>query len=221
MEVLLRYSFYGKLFAKHPNERNKVVKGGVIMWCKQCNLETNETICPICGSETVDDVPVEIYWCQDCQIPLIHFSTAAEKGGCPLCGNKTRYLSSDLRSVFPEERMLLAILLKQDIGEYMSRSIWAVNSRYYVDGKSISISAKTFAAADTDSIAKKIAANQDQIDYSFFNKNIARFIKANQHRLAYLKDEAFAFVGHTSEKFKEESSIAKPMGKVKNWLSYN
>ena len=29
------------------------------MWCKSCNLETNEDRCPICGIETVEDVPVE------------------------------------------------------------------------------------------------------------------------------------------------------------------
>ena len=29
------------------------------MWCKNCNIETNETICPVCGSETIEDVPVE------------------------------------------------------------------------------------------------------------------------------------------------------------------
>ena len=67
------------------------------MWCKSCNLETNEDRCPICGIETVEDVPVEIYWCDNCSVPLIHISTAAEKGVCPLCGNKTHYLSSDLR----------------------------------------------------------------------------------------------------------------------------
>lgn len=83
------------------------------MWCKSCNLETNEDRCPICGIETVEDVPVEIYWCDNCSVPLIHISTAAEKGVCPLCGNKTHYLSSDLRPVFPEERLLLAVLLEK------------------------------------------------------------------------------------------------------------
>ena len=50
------------------------------MWCKQCNLETNESVCPVCGKKTVDDIPIEIYWCESCKIPLIHISTAAEKG---------------------------------------------------------------------------------------------------------------------------------------------
>ena len=32
------------------------------------------------------------------------------KSICPICGKKTSYLSSDLRPVFPEERLLLAAL---------------------------------------------------------------------------------------------------------------
>ena len=74
------------------------------MWCKNCNLETNEVYCPVCGIETGEDTPVEVYWCDKCVIPLIHIAKAADKGICPVCGNKTHYLSTDLRPVFPADR---------------------------------------------------------------------------------------------------------------------
>ena len=177
------------------------------MWCKQCNLETNESFCPVCGSETVDDIPIEIYWCENCGIPLIHLSTAADKGACPICGKKTRYLASDLRPVFPEERLLLAVLLEKEPDSLMNRSVWAANSRYYIDGKSVSIPAKTFASADTDIIAKKVSDFASAIDYSFFSGNMDLFIRANQHRLAYLKDEACGFVRKAASKYKEENIV--------------
>lgn len=177
------------------------------MWCKQCNLETNEAFCPVCGSETVDDIPIEIYWCENCGIPLIHFSTAADKGVCPICGKKTRYLASDLRPVFPEERLLLAILLEKEPGSLMNRSVWAANSRYYIDGKSISIPAKTFASADTDIIAKKVTDFASAIDYTSFSGSMDLFIRANQHRLAFLKDEASVFVRKAASKYKEENIV--------------
>ena len=41
------------------------------MWCKNCNIETNEKNCPICGEETVEDTPTEVYWCNDCRIPVM------------------------------------------------------------------------------------------------------------------------------------------------------
>ncbi|MBR0451911.1 MAG: phosphoadenosine phosphosulfate reductase family protein [Oscillospiraceae bacterium] len=177
------------------------------MWCKQCNLETNETHCPVCGSETVDDIPVEIYWCESCRIPLIHFSTAADRGVCPICGNKTRYLATDLRPVFPEERLLLAVLLEKEPSSLMNRTVWAANSRYYIDGNSLSIPAKTFATADTDIIVKTVNDYSHEIDYSFFLNNMDLFIRANQHRLAYLKDEAYVFVRKAASKYKEENIV--------------
>lgn len=177
------------------------------MWCKNCNLETNETHCPVCGNETAEDIPVEIFWCKNCSIPIIHLATAADKGICPICGKKTSYLSSDLRPVFPEERLLLSVLLDKEPNTYMNLSVWAVNSRYYIDGKPMSIQAKKFAEADADGISKKITELSDQIDYSFFHENIGLFIQANQHRLAYLKDEAFTFVRHAAEKYEEENIV--------------
>lgn len=170
-------------------------------------METNEKKCPVCGNQTEEDVPVEVYWCNDCAVPLIHFSNAAEKGICPICGNKTHYISSDLRPVFPEERLLLAVLLGKQPEDYMNSSVWAFNSRYYINGKTIAISAKTFAEADTDRLKQEVLEYQDQISYTYFEKNIEKFNRANQHRLAYLKDEAYSFIKKSAEKYKEENIV--------------
>ena len=182
------------------------------MWCKNCNLETNEPVCPVCGSETAEDLPVEIYWCDDCNIPIIHISTAADKGICPICRGKTHYLTTDLRPVFPEERLLLAILLDKSTNSFMEHSVWAAGSRYYIDGKSLSISAKSFEIADTDKITTQIKGSSGTIDYAYFNDTIHKFVQANQHRLAYLKDEAFSFVRKAAEKFKEENIVVSFSG---------
>ena len=178
------------------------------MWCKNCNIETNDTICPVCKAETVEDLPIEIYWCDDCKIPLIHEANQVDKGNCPLCGKKTRYLVSDLRPVFPEEKMLLALLLDKEPDAYMSKSVWSADSRYYIDGtKPISISTKRFAEANTDEIAKRVSALKNFVDYTAFNQTIERFISANQRRLEYLKDEAFGFIRKAAEKYKEENIV--------------
>ena len=153
------------------------------MWCKNCNLETNEAICPVCGLETSEDLPVEIYWCNDCRIPVIHVSTAADKGICPVCHGKTRYLTADLRPVFPEERLLIALLLDKAPDALMQKSVWATGSRYYIDGKSLSISTKTFETADIDKINDLLEKSADAIDYTFFDENIHRFVLANQHMI--------------------------------------
>lgn len=177
------------------------------MWCKQCNLETNDKKCSVCGTETVEDLPIEIFWCNNCSVPLIHTSKAAAKGICPVCRNKTRHLTTDLRPVFPEERLLLALLFDKEPSAYMRQSVWAVNSRYYIDGKAVTVSTKTFEDADTGAIGKRLASSQSEIDYSAFNENIRLFIKANKHRLSYLKDEASLFVRNAAEKYKTENLV--------------
>ena len=120
------------------------------MWCKNCNIETNEDMCPICGETTVEDIPVEVYWCEECKIPIVQNVSQADKGICPVCGNQTKYMAADLRPVFPEERLLLELLLGKKPYDYIEKSVWSANSRYYIDGESVVISSKTFQTADTD-----------------------------------------------------------------------
>ena len=126
------------------------------MWCKNCNIETNEDMCPICGETTVEDIPVEVYWCEECKIPIVQNVSQADKGICPVCGNQTKYMAADLRPVFPEERLLLELLLGKKPYDYIEKSVWSANSRYYIDGESVVISSKTFQTADTDYLIKEI-----------------------------------------------------------------
>ena len=178
------------------------------MWCKNCNIETNNSICPVCGAETVEDLPVEVYWCDNCNIPLIHTTNQIDKGICPVCAHRTHYLTADLRPVFPEERLLLALLVGKEPGAFMENSVWAENSRYYLDGgKPINLSTKKLAETDTDKIASEIAASQERIDYTAFDAQIKAFALANRHRLDYLKDEAFNFISMASSRYKDENIV--------------
>ena len=177
------------------------------MWCKNCNIETNEDICPICGEVTVEDIPVEVYWCDNCKTPVVQNVNQADRGICPICGGQTRYMAADLRPVFPEERLLLELLLKKKPHAYIEKSVWSANSRYYIDGESVAISSKTFQTADTDYLIKEIEKYKKENSYEIFNNHISNFILANKGRLDYLKDEAFEFVRKTASKFDEEKIV--------------
>ena len=177
------------------------------MWCKTCNIETNEKVCPICGSETVEDLPVEVYWCNHCKTPIIQTANQADKGICPVCKGKTKYMSADLRPVFPEERLLLELLLEKKPNEFINSSVWAANSRYYIDGKPTSLSSKLFQTSDTDRLSVELERYKSENSYDFFNANMKIFIAANQDRLSYLKDEAFGFIKKASERFPEENIV--------------
>ena len=171
------------------------------MWCKRCNMETNANICPVCGETTVEDLPIEIYWCEQCSIPIINTKTQSNKGFCPVCGAKTRNIAADLRPVFPEERLLLEILLDKEPNVWVNQSVWACNNRYYVDGKSYTLTNSIYQTADTDIIKKKLEENGKNNSYTYFESNIHAFAKANRMRLAYLKDEAYEFIKKAAASF--------------------
>ena len=176
-------------------------------WCSDCHSQSRYTECPMCGKPTEEGVPVEVYWCKHCNIPVIHKLNDPEKGICPVCGRATKYLAADLRPVFPEERLLLEILLDKEPNTYADKSVWAVNSRYYINGKSVAISSRVFQNADTDAIAEKIKKHRSEITYTAFDSYIQKFIEANRGRLAALKSEAFEFVCNTAEHFEEEQIV--------------
>lgn len=177
------------------------------MWCKNCNIETNEDTCPICGENTVEDTPTEVYWCKECQIPVMQEVTQPDKGICPRCGQPMRYLSKDIRPVFPEERLLIELLLGKSPYEWAKKSVWAENNRYYVDGKSISLPSKLFKETDTDGYIVQLERYSKDNPTKYFEKYIEKFIEANKMRLNYLIDEAHQFICRAAEKFPEENIV--------------
>lgn len=176
------------------------------MWCKVCNCETTEKICDICGNKTESDTPCEIYWCSECLTPIIKDYNAIDKSNCPLCGSKTSYMASDIRPVFPEERLLVELLIAKPF-EYKKASVWASNSRYYIDGFVKNIPTTKFAKADIQSIIKGLENNKDKNDYTEFNNHIKTFINANSERLSYINDDAFRFIQSSSKKFQVENIV--------------
>ena len=183
------------------------------MWCKQCNIETNADICPVCGEATVEDLPVEIYWCDTCKTPIINTVIQADKGICPLCGGKTKYLSADLRPVFPEERLLVELLLKKKPNSLVNESVWASNNRYYINGKPVTMSNSIYEHANTDIIIENLHSFSAANSYEAFNKYIQLFSLANRSRLEYLKDEAFQFIQKASSKFPIENVVVSFFGR--------
>lgn len=140
------------------------------MWCRNCNIELNDKKCPVCGSDTVEDIPVEVHWCDVCKVPVLQEVSQVDKGVCPRCGKRMKYMASDIRPVFPEERLLFEILLNCKPNEYIEKSVWAVNGRYYIDGKSVSLPNSLYKTADADNIAKKLEEYKADNNYVFLIK---------------------------------------------------
>ena len=188
------------------------------MWCEKCHIETDGEKCPACHSDTVPIPENGVYWCKECKIPIMQ--VPAKRGEiptdpvCPLCGRRIEYLTSDLRPVFPEERLLLELLLGKKPNTYIDCSVWAANSRYYIDGKSVMISTKHFQKANTDLLGVLLEQYKETNSYEAFNKYVNDFIRANLIRLQYLISEAEEFING-------EYGVAKKYGRDKIILSFS
>ncbi|MBQ7498197.1 MAG: phosphoadenosine phosphosulfate reductase family protein [Selenomonas sp.] len=177
------------------------------MWCKVCERETEAEHCEVCSSLTEADVPVEIYYCQNCQIPIVvSVNEKSDKICCSNCGVRIKRLCKDLRPVFPEERLLLEILTAKPLA-YLEKSVWACGSRYYIDGKSMAVPLKVFAEVDTKEIRQELEKWRPKNSYEYFEAQIKRFIAANVKRLTAMKEEAFRFIRETAAKFPQEQIV--------------
>lgn len=182
------------------------------MWCKHCNITVNDSKCPVCGNIAVEDIPVEIYWCSKCKVPVIQDALRGRNDICHKCGSKTEYLASDIRPVFPEERLLLELLLGKKPNAYIQKSVWAINSRYYIDGKAIALSSGLYKTASIDNISAKLDKYSHSNSYAYFNEFMNSFVEANKARLNYIKDEAVRFVKGEAAKFSEENIVVSFSG---------
>lgn len=174
------------------------------MWCMNCNIETNLDICPICGSATAEDFPTEVYWCENCQTPIIQTPIQADKGICPICKNKTKYMTADLRPVFPEERLLVEFLLQKEPHAFIESSVWASNNRYYIDGKSTAISNSRYQEVD-DSLVNGTKIESRKL-------TMMKLLKQNSSSYELLFDKlpvAFGYTGEFSSGLAENIAATK------------
>ena len=156
-----------------------------------------------------DRFSAQLNWCASCRIPVFYENNSVGAVcKCPLCHGKTEYLSSDLRPVFPEERLLLELLLEKEPFSLASSSVWNSANRYYIDGKSVAISSSVFRNADCDALRRKLdefSKENLEISKKYFDSTVQKFIQANKSRFDSIKDDAFDFVQDEAEKFVQKN----------------
>ncbi len=179
------------------------------MWCRHCMHETKESTCELCHEPTQDEVSVGIYWCKNCTSPVILEKTAIKT--CPLCTEMVEYLASDLRPVFPEERLLIEILVAEPFA-FAQNTVWAADNRFYVDGKSHAISIDKFQKLDVIHIKNALDKHSKNNTYDVFNETISRFVAVNQERLRSISSEAMDFVRDTSKSYPNEHIVVSFSG---------
>lgn len=170
--------------------------------CDKDNIEVNTSVCPHCGQRAFP-VQSEVYWCSDCNVPIY------EKE-CPFCHNEGKRVSTDLRPVFPEEKLLLETILEQE--RYVSQaislkkqSVWnGAGNIYYANGKRLGIQIGKLKELDIEKIRlqyeKKIEQQLEEYKRSFEEEQ-TKFVKANERHLWQIEQEAMEYIREIAEKY--------------------
>lgn len=162
---------------------NRDKKTGEELPCTGRRCETS--ICPECKGRA--DATSKIYWCQKCRVPLY-------EEVCPICGEDGRYLTTDIRPVFPEERLLIEIIQGEPF-RYEKDSVWnGAGNHYFVNGEKIKISIKDLKKLDADGIRRKYEERRNENRYEQFDSIINRFVKANSGRYERMTEEAKNYI---------------------------
>lgn len=163
-------------------------------FCSKCNTTTSYSTCPHCGTRT-DIKESEVFWCNDCNIPIYDSL-------CPLCGRNARKIGTDIRPVFPEERLLIEILLGTPL-KYKNASVWnTAGNYYYVNGEKIKFTVGQTKLADASKIRADLQKYASQNTYTAFESSIEKFVKANKQRYDYIVSEATEYIRSKAEEFK-------------------
>lgn len=167
--------------------------------CNNCDIDTESSECSICKKRT--EVTSKLYWCYHCNIP-----TYDEV--CPACGNKGEYFTSDARPVFPEERLLIEIMLGKPLA-YIEDSVWnGSGNRYYVNGKKIKLAMSKLAEYDIVFIIEQLKRYQPENNYTAFSNMIERWIQANAQRYHSITTEAKRYIDDFSYRYLREDKCA-------------
>lgn len=171
-------------------------------YCKKCRTASEKSTCEICGGRT--EVSSKLYWCENCNVPIYTEI-------CPLCGSEGKYLASDARPVFPEERLLIEAVADKPM-KYFGHSVWNSNSGYFVDGKKIKFSIEALADTDPDKVRNIISEYSPQNSYDYFDRIINVFIRANKIRYDDMTSEAVDFICHAADGYDARSMFVSFSG---------
>ena len=170
--------------------RNRDQKTGRELPCTNTVCQTS--VCPSCGGRA--QAFSEIYWCSSCQVPVYEEE-------CPVCKEKGKRIATDLRPVFPQERLLLEIILGEPFA-FLEKSVWnGTGNRYYVNGKRISFSVKDLKTLNIEEIWQEYRHHQKKNTDIYFLSQIKKFTEANQRRYEEIVGEAEEYIREAAKDY--------------------
>lgn len=135
-----------------------------------------------------------IYWCNQCQIPIIEHAT------CPVCGNNCNSVSINgiCNPVFLQEKKLISKILGRDV---FDKNIWYLgSSSYLIDGKRVHVPYIKFYKEKKHLLYAEELRNNICNDDHIINEKT--FINANETYIKKLIYEAEDYVQQVMAQYK-------------------
>lgn len=185
-------------------------------FCNDCNVPMETSECSICKKRT--ELSSTVYWCDKCNVP-IYWDI------CPCCGEEGRYVSTDIRPVFPKESLLIGIILdERNPLALQESSVWNGSGYYIIDGKKVPISATKLNSLPLEEIIKikrQYDLYVDQIDMNFFDKVKRKFVEINKVRYDEINDEGIRYIRSFLDKYSiDEMFVSFSGGKDSTVVSH-
>ncbi len=176
-------------------------------YCKKCDkvytpdgINGRDSTCRYCGGRAELHSSM-LYWCKTCNIPLYDEV-------CPRCHTKGIDFTFDARPVFPEERLLLEIILRKPLA-FLRDSVWnGTGNRYYVNGEKVPFSLSSIENLDADEVRGELEKYSPQNSYDAFNSMVERWAEANAGRYRHINDEARIYIEDLSEPYQSDDTCA-------------
>ena len=126
----------------------------------------------------------KVYWCKNCNVPIIKEESRSILK-CPVCESQISYLSTDIRSVFSEERLLFELMTNKKPNSLIEKSIWRNKSTYYVNGIPFKLDNKQWNKFSPNMMKQLLKENGINNSYFYFEKFIQKFVLANKSYFNY------------------------------------
>lgn len=186
----------------------------VLYRCEKDNLEQLHTsVCPHCQERTYA-YRCDLYWCKTCQVPTYNET-------CGRCGQRGKRIASDMRPVFPEEKILLEAILQQqneteENVDLENVSVWnSTGNRYYGNGKRIPVAIGALNQLDIEAIRvyyKKKVEQSCTAYYNAFEEMKVRFVEANKERFRQMDQDAISYIREIGEKYDKKEMLVSFSG---------
>lgn len=165
--------------------------------CTVHNIELSKNYCDECKSREHVEGVSDIYYCTECNVPVYEQI-------CPVCHAECKRIASDLRPVFPKERLLYEILEDEPL-KYIESSVWNTSGNYYlIDGRLKRFNVGRLAklsGEEIDSIREQLDRYEESNRNNNFEKYIARFIQCNEMRYDEITQEALDYIREVASEY--------------------